>query len=120
MDHRKWMEAVLIDVIEERQRQVDKFGDQSGRAWVDPRDGYQTMVMLGAEVEHFSRADMACGPTWANILGEEVGEALQESMADPDRLRAELVQVAAVAIATAESIDRKAAGCAAPVPGGAE
>ena len=55
---------------------------------------------------------------WMAILVEEVGEAQKEALehhftlhysADPDRLeryRAELVQVAAVAVAAIESLDR--------------
>ena len=55
---------------------------------------------------------------WLAILGEEVGEALKEALEhhftghyppDPERLtrlRAELVQVAAVAVAMIESLDR--------------
>jgi hypothetical protein len=42
---------------------------------------------------------------WVDILEEEVAEALAES--DPAKLRAELVQVAAVAMAWIEAIDRR-------------
>lgn len=45
--------------------------------------------------------------TFADILLEEVGEAFAES--DPDALRKELVQVAAVAVQWIEKIDRDAA-----------
>jgi len=44
---------------------------------------------------------------WAHILVEEVREALAES--DPAKLRAELVQVGAVAVAWIECIDRRVA-----------
>ena len=44
---------------------------------------------------------------WAHILVEEVREALAES--DPAKLRAELVQVGAVAVAWIECIDRRMA-----------
>jgi hypothetical protein len=43
--------------------------------------------------------------TWADILLEEVFEAMAE--VDPAKLRAELVQVAAVAVAWCEAIDRR-------------
>jgi len=50
--------------------------------------------------------------TWSLVLGEEYGEAcqaaLQHSPTDPTDLRAELIQVAAVAVAWVECIDRKA------------
>lgn len=43
--------------------------------------------------------------TWRHILHEEVLEAFAEE--DPDRLRAELVQVAAVAVKWIQAIDRR-------------
>jgi hypothetical protein len=42
--------------------------------------------------------------TWADILEEEIAEALAES--DPVKLRAELVQSGAVIVAWIEAIDR--------------
>ena len=84
---------VIREVTDERQRQLDKFGQQD---W-HPAE-------------------------WMLILGEEVGEANREALehtfsdrfpehypSDPDRLhrlRKELVQVAAVACAIVESLDR--------------
>ena len=49
------------------------------------------------------------GGQWLAIMTEEVGEVATEciSFRHPDRLRAELVQVAAVAVAWIENIDRK-------------
>jgi hypothetical protein len=44
--------------------------------------------------------------TWRDILHEEVCEAFAET--DPEALRAELVQVAAVAVKWVEAIDRRA------------
>jgi hypothetical protein len=43
--------------------------------------------------------------TWRHILTEEVYEAFAES--DPTKLRAELVQVAAVAVQWIQAIDRR-------------
>ncbi|SDI43397.1 ADP-ribose pyrophosphatase YjhB, NUDIX family [Nonomuraea jiangxiensis] len=43
--------------------------------------------------------------TWRHILAEEVLEAFAES--DPDRLRAELIQAAAVAVKWVQSLDRR-------------
>ena len=44
---------------------------------------------------------------WVGILMEEVGEAMQAQSASA--LRAELIQVAAVAVSWVEAIDRRAA-----------
>ncbi len=43
--------------------------------------------------------------TWRHVLLEEVAEALEAP--DPDALRGELVQVAAVAVAWIEALDRR-------------
>ena len=77
----------LADVLVERMRQDQKWGEQN---W-DPQ-------------------------TYLSILTEEVGEAAKEAndarwKADPlkthlDRFRAEMVQVAAVALAMVECLDR--------------
>ena len=71
--------GALQDIMEERARQEAKWGEQN----------------------HYPH-------TWLVILGEEFGEAcqaaLEERFAD---YRKELVQVAAVAIAAIECIDRK-------------
>lgn len=57
----------------------------------------------GCEVKH--RLPAAPCTAWDGILLEEVYEALAEE--NPDKLRAELVQVAAVAQAWAEAIERR-------------
>lgn len=76
----------VLSVLEERARQDEKWGDQSGQP---------PMV-------------------WVAILTEEVGEVAQEalrnsfagkSLAD---YRTEMVQVAAVALAAVEAVDRNA------------
>lgn len=52
-------------------------------------------------------------PTWAAILGEEFGEACQALLHDEfggraaGTLRAELIQIAAVAVQWVEAIDRR-------------
>jgi hypothetical protein len=75
--------SITVDVIHERERQLERWGVQ------DHDDG-----------------------TWSLILGEEYGEAcqaaLQHSSSDPTDLRAELVQVAAVAVAWIDCLDRRA------------
>jgi hypothetical protein len=57
----------------------------------------------GCEVKA-RRPDAAC-TAWDGVLLEEVYEALAET--DPAKLRAELIQVAAVAMTWAEAIDRR-------------
>lgn len=94
--------AVAAEVCAERDRQDARWGLQNHP------DG------TGSEQDK-SCADLAretcdtafrCGVgNWAQVLTEEFCEAMAES--DPDKLRAELIQVAAVAVAWVEAIDRR-------------
>lgn len=107
---------VLAEVAAERADQDAKWGEQNHPNGTGPdvilRDlsAYRNAM----RADHFAvwardttNGNAADGLlTFADILLEEVAEALEE--ADPARLRDELVQVAAVAAAWVESIDRAA------------
>jgi len=83
------LRRVLADIADERARQEEKWGDQSGHPYL----------------------------LWNAILGEEVGEVSRVLLEHwnthlPDtsaanQLRAELVQIAAVAVAWVETIDKR-------------
>ncbi|MFJ4925338.1 hypothetical protein [Streptomyces sp. NPDC088736] len=98
-------DRVLQEVLVERVRQDETWGEQNHP------DG------TGVTAEQQKLADNAramCQQAfaegrgdWAHVLFEEVREALAES--DPAKLRAELIQVAAVACVWVESIDRRTA-----------
>jgi len=97
--------AVLGDVERERLRQDAKWGEQNHP------DGTHDSYTLRAEAER-RLADNAAkhgSLTWRHILAEEFYEALAEE--DPVKLRAELIQVAAVAAAWVEAIDRRTGEC---------
>lgn len=108
--------AVLGDVGEERYRQYLKWGEQNhpdGTGfddWAYHRDLAQLECRTASD-----DGDV----TWAHILLEEVYEALAEDNAQA--LRAELVQVAAVAVQWIELLDRRSQSPAAPTstPGAA-
>ncbi|MDR2896009.1 MAG: hypothetical protein LBV30_05105 [Propionibacteriaceae bacterium] len=109
---------VLAEVDDERDRQHSRWGDQSqlpdgtgpdelhhvsypcdesvGWTYHDWRGDRQS------EAEYLAARGTL---TFAAILQEEVAEALAES--DPGRLRAELIQVAAVAVQWVEAIDTR-------------
>ncbi|MFE2941006.1 NUDIX hydrolase [Streptomyces sp. NPDC059255] len=93
---------VLAEIASERRRQDDKFGEQN-----HPDGTGQHPEQIDADVARMACQQAADGGylDWLHILREEVAEALAES--DPARLRAELVQVAAVAAAWVEAIDRR-------------
>jgi len=95
--------ATIIDnVVAELVRQDGKWGKQNHP------DGTGDALAASFAL----RAQQACRDaasrgscTWQLILAEEVAEAFAES--DPGALRAELIQVAAVALQWIEAIDRR-------------
>lgn len=96
---------VLGDVVAERASQDAKWGPPTDRADGTGEPGTVALADAAkAETDFAARAGIL---TWRHILGEEVAEAFAES--DPAKLRAELVQVAAVAVKWARMIDARPA-----------
>ncbi|KZM78434.1 hypothetical protein A0J59_13720 [Cellulosimicrobium sp. I38E] len=109
--------SVADDVAAERARQDVKWGVQNHPDGTGPGT-HPLLALVGSiapgaawlAARATSLTDTAANAgtlTWRHILLEEVFEALAED--DPERLRAELVQVAAVAQQWAEAIDRRRA-----------
>lgn len=118
--------SVLDEVYVERKRQNARWGEQN-HPDVDPRDipyvshgYYASRADIWRQVnEERATPSKTVGRCWGHpeephthtawdgVLLEEVYEALAEE--DPAKLRIELVQVAAVATAWIEAIDRRAA-----------
>ena len=94
---------VLSDVYEERDRQDSRWGQQNHP------DGTGDKITCKFDADRARRrcqtAFAAGTGTWRHVLEEEVFETFAE--VDPVALRAELVQVAAVAVAWIEAIDRR-------------
>jgi len=93
--------SVLAEVAAERRRQDGQWGEQNhpdgtGDAYTDDA------ALARKECE---RAADNGDLTWRHILLEEVAEAMAER--EPADLRRELIQVAAVAVAWAEALDRR-------------
>lgn len=112
---------VLGEVLDERRRQDEKWGEQNHPdgtgehsmplsrivfhrpAAPGGRHCASELALLAKEAtDRAARAGMV---TWTDILLEEVFEALAED--DSDKLRTELVQIAAVATQWVEAIDRR-------------
>lgn len=96
-------QLILTEVRHERLRQETLWGQQ------DLPDGTSTEFACLADA---ARADTESHKaegvmTYLDVLAEEFWEAMAEE--DPDKLRAELIQVAAVAVKWAEAIDRRLA-----------
>lgn len=110
---REPMWAVLSEVRLERMRQHQKWGEQNhpdgtGEDWSfcsGQHAGWAEDAANDARRRCQEAATKPWGDTYALILHEEVAEAFAES--NPERLRAELIQVAAVAVAWVEAIDRR-------------
>lgn len=96
------MQRVLMDVETERLRQHEKWGEQNhpdGTGWPLSEDSARR---ARAECDQAAKAGKL---TYRHIADEEIAEAYAES--DPLKLRAELIQTAAVFVAWAETIDRR-------------
>lgn len=95
-------DLVLTEVFDERAAQDRKWGEQNHPDGTGDEDSQAMAQMARAGCQ---AAFAAQDGTWFDILREEVYEAGAE--ADPKKLRAELVQVAAVCVAWIEAIDRR-------------
>lgn len=97
---------IIAQVVGERRRQIEKWGNQKHKDGTSAKFGFEAEKAKAAySDEKRTNGDVS----WRTILHEEVSEAFAED--DPVRLRHELVQVAAVAIAWIEDLDsRKKAG----------
>jgi hypothetical protein len=94
--------TTLADIADERRRQLTKWGIQHRS------DGRIEPIMHRLAANARSNCDYLAehgGADWRAVLLEEVYEAVAED--DPAALRAELVQVAAVAAAWIEDIDAR-------------
>lgn len=107
---------VAEEVIGERLRQDQRWGEQNhpdgtGVDWAAEIVPAFPSGPVAAQTAKIARLDCQRAAqrgkcTWLKILREEVAEAFAET--DPVKLRTELIQVAAVAQAWAEAIDRRA------------
>jgi hypothetical protein len=102
---------VVEEVLEERDRQDRQWGEQNhplvraSSALVEEYHAYhaaEAKTWRNINARRMKKGTLA----WDGILREEVHEALAES--DPVKARAEWLQVAAVAVAAIECIDRAA------------
>lgn len=93
---------VVAEVVGERRRQVGLWGEQHHKDGTGAKFGYEAER---AKARYKEEKQKFGDPTWKAILHEEVCEAFAE--ADYARLRKELIQVAAVALAWVEDIDSR-------------
>ena len=95
---------IVAEIHRERYRQDKTWGEQNHP---DGTGGEMWQILANTYRRMCQDAAAAGQVTWRHILMEEVTEALAEG--SPSKLRAELIQVAAVAAAWVEAIDRRTA-----------
>lgn len=96
--------GILAEVQAERERQDARWGEQNHPDGTGDRRWSAAANVVRGEVDDDARRGRT---TWNGVLREEVFEVLAEE--DPGKIRAELVQVAAVAVAWIAAIDRRLA-----------
>lgn len=108
---------VLGEIFEEREKQFEKWGDQQLQ-WADPENptgiyllgrtyaAYEQMTKARCDSyrDRYLNGERPDPRNNATVLLEEVFEALAAK--DPEEIRAELIQVAAVAVKAIETLDR--------------
>lgn len=94
--------AVLDEVLAERGTQELKWGHQDHP---DGTGSHTSKTLATAARNACERAFEENRGTWRHILAEEFHEAISEEK--PEHLRAELLQVAAVAVAWVQAIDKR-------------
>ena len=90
------------EVARERLRQFERFGEQNHP---DGTGGDDAEFLAYCAREAYENHRQAGSLTWLDVLREETEEVAAAT--DEAELRAELVQVAAVAVAWVEAIDRR-------------
>lgn len=108
---------VLEEVFEERKRQVARYGHNDDKAdgtgpgvrWMAHTD-VNLDLRTATEIEAAFRAEYDRnggdeGATWMHLVREELAESFAED--DPDRLEAELLQLAGLAVSWIESIRKR-------------
>lgn len=96
------LQMAFQNVIQECNRQIEKWGKQTHPDGTGADDAVMVCKYIREECQ---RAFCAGEGTWMHILDEECAEAFAES--DLEKLRAELVEVAAVAVSWITDIDSR-------------
>lgn len=112
-DERIATRGVLAEVFDEREKQMVKWGRQEipmvlsfDEATINFQRAEHLREANRYKLMNDARAEVKAD-AWDSILLEELHEAFTES--DPAKVRAEMVQTAAVCVAIIECIDRAAA-----------
>jgi hypothetical protein len=94
--------SIAEEILSEVDRQVDQWGEQNHPDGTGIAEDAARAERVKVMNDYFVSTKQL---TWRDILLEEVYEAFAET--DSDRLREELIQVAAVALSWVDAIDRR-------------
>lgn len=101
-------ESVLAEVSQERDRQIEKFGDQSHLPNCKASALHEQWVFTASAMKFLNAEAVKAGKlTWTDIFLEEIAETLAD-VHDSRRLREELIQSVAVGVAWIEALDKRA------------
>jgi hypothetical protein len=93
---------VLAEILQERRRQDEKWGEQNHP---DGTGDVAFALMGNAAKTRCQEAAIEGNVTWEHILTEEIYESYAET--EPEFIREELIQAAAVIVAWIAAIDRR-------------
>lgn len=105
---------VLAEVSAERAQQFDQYstnenledGTGPNAVWVSPITYWSASHIEKMFREDYETYEALTGaPTWMHLVREEVAEAFAET--DQERLRAELIQLAALCVSWVEKMDTR-------------
>lgn len=102
MSDAEWQGRILAEIAMERDRQDIQWGQQDHPDGTGAAGIGAYLLLARHKIEKAVRDRQL---NWMLILNEEFAEACVET--DANRLRAELIQVAAVAVAWIEAIERR-------------
>jgi hypothetical protein len=98
------VDRIAKDILDERLRQADKY-PQSESGLPDGTGGGARATWEAQSKAACDRAEREGRLTFAHIFEEEASEVLNAT--DPEKLRTELVQVAAICVKWAADLDRR-------------
>jgi len=100
------MNQVLVDIATERQRQLEKWGDQTHPFTAIGAPAHKYLADQWKRRNDKMNDVNPDGIAWDSIALEELHEAFAEE--DPAKIRQEAIETAAVMVALVEQIDRQA------------
>jgi hypothetical protein len=95
------LSSIFTEILQERKKQDEKWGEQNHEML-----RCEHVAVIKESLKHFRFLnDHTQKYDWYTIIQEEIAEAFSET--DPEKQRAEMIQVTAVAMQIIEYLDRR-------------